>query len=361
MLTQSDKANILRDFPNIKLSYETIIYKKVHNSDYVVAVPEGTKCFAWFTIFNDKSVCFIMELSSNNQISDIKITNACFTSDLAYGTILYGTVVFNTLNRVFYIEDMFSYKGCDLVRASWGDKLQKMNGMLKNDLKQVAYNNSFIIFGLPLMCKNVEELEKRAPTINYQISHVHFMLFKMYGKHMSLPYKNFCADTGRTPSTVKQNDASKQLPIKQLPIKQLPIKQLPKSDTVFFVRPEVQNDIYQLYCLDSDLKEEQHGIAHIPNFTTSAMMNKLFRNIKENDNLDALEESDDEAEFENESSNKFVHLDRKYKMICTYNQKFKKWCPVRLADDATRVITLTELRSIYASHEANRKYFKQRY
>jgi hypothetical protein len=351
MLTQSDKANILRDFPNIKLSYETIIYKKVHNSDYVVAVPEGTKCFAWFTIFNEKSVCFIMELTSNNQIADIKITNACFTSDLAYGTILYGTVVLNALNRVFYIEDMFSYKGCDLVRASWGDKLQKMNGMLKGDLKQVAYNNSFIIFGLPLICKNVEELERRAPTINYQISNIYFMLFKMYGKHMSLPYKSFCADTGRAPSTVKPCDTSKQLPIKQLP----------KSDTVFFVRPEVQNDIYQLYCLDSHLNEEQHGIAHIPNFNTSAMMNKLFRNIKENDNLDALEESDDEAEFENESSNKFVHLDRKYKMICTYNQKFKKWCPVGLAGDAAHVITSHELRSIYASHEANRKYYKQRY
>jgi hypothetical protein len=60
-------------------------------------------------------------------------------------------------------------------------------------------------------------------------------------------------------------------------------------------------------------------------------MNKLFRNIKENDNLDALEESDDEEEFENELTNKFVYLDKSYKMICQYNNKFKKWLPIKIS------------------------------
>ena len=44
-------------------------------------------------------------------------------------------------------------------------------------------------------------------------------------------------------------------------------------------------------------KEEYVDVALIPDFNTSVMMNKLFRNIKENSNLDALEESDDEAEL----------------------------------------------------------------
>ena len=41
------------------------------------------------------------------------------------------------------------------------------------------------------------------------------------------------------------------------------------------------------------------------------MMNTLFRDIKENRNLD-VEESDDEEEFENISLDKFVNLDKKY-------------------------------------------------
>ena len=61
-------------------------------------------------------------------------------------------------------------------------------------------------------------------------------------------------------------------------------------------------------------------------------MNKLFRNIKENNNLDALEESDDEAEFENDREDKFVFLDRAFKMVCQYNYKFKRWMPLSLAN-----------------------------
>jgi hypothetical protein len=44
--------------------------------------------------------------------------------------------------------------------------------------------------------------------------------------------------------------------------------------------------------------------------------------------LDALEESDDEAEFENEQLDKFVDLEKSVAMNCFYHSKFKKWCPV---------------------------------
>ena len=58
------------------------------------------------------------------------------------------------------------------------------------------------------------------------------------------------------------------------------------------------------------------------------MMNTLFRKIKENDNLDALEESDDEDEFENDHADKFVSLETNYLMNCKFNHRFKKWVPV---------------------------------
>ena len=134
---------------------------------------------------------------------------------------------------------------------------------------------------------------------------------------------------------------------------------LPKKEFVFLVRPEVNVDIYSLYCFNSAAKEEHHGTAHISNFDTSVMMNNLFRNIKENDNLDALEESDDEEEFENDKSDKFVYLDRTYRMVCVYNPKFKKWTPVRLANDDASVAVLNELKPIYASYEQNRKTYKR--
>ena len=65
-------------------------------------------------------------------------------------------------------------------------------------------------------------------------------------------------------------------------------------------------------------------------------MNNLFRNIKENSNLDLLEESDDEEEFENENKDKFVFLDKTIDMICNYNYKFKKWIPIKVIDDRNK-------------------------
>jgi hypothetical protein len=65
------------------------------------------------------------------------------------------------------------------------------------------------------------------------------------------------------------------------------------KEVVFEVRPDIQNDIYNLYCCN-DTKSEMvfFDIAFIPDFKTSVLMNSLFRKIKENDNLDSLEESD---------------------------------------------------------------------
>jgi hypothetical protein len=356
MLTQSDKENILKEFPSIKLSYENITHKKVYNSDYIVAIPEGKKCFAWFTSVNDKMVCLIMELINKNNICDIKIVNACFSNDLAYGTILYGTVIYNSHNMFFIIEDIFSYKGTLIESYSWGEKLMKINNMLKNDLKQISYNNSFIVFGLPLMCKTNEELETKIACLNYKIEAIQFILFNKVNFYLAMLYKNYKDYKEASPKfnekiyalePVKREEPKQELDLKP--------KQELKKTTVFLIRPDIQDDIYNLYCLNNELKEELHGIAHIPNYNTSVMMNKLFRVIKENDNLDALEESDDEEEFENENIDKFVYLDKSYKMECQYIHKFKKWIPIKLADVSNTIISNIQLKNTYKFYDQNRK------
>ena len=60
-------------------------------------------------------------------------------------------------------------------------------------------------------------------------------------------------------------------------------------------------------------------------------MNKEFRYIKENYNLDLLEESDDDEEFEQIDLDKFVNLDKIVPFECTYHKKFGMWMPVQKA------------------------------
>ena len=69
-------------------------------------------------------------------------------------------------------------------------------------------------------------------------------------------------------------------------------------------------------------------------------MNKNFRNIREN-NLDTLEESDEE--FENNSTNKFVDLEKTLNIECEYNNNFKKWMPRKISNkDITDINNLRE-------------------
>jgi hypothetical protein len=127
-------------------------------------------------------------------------------------------------------------------------------------------------------------------------------------------------------------------------------KDRPK-EKIFKIKADIQNDIYNLYDVVSN---ELVDIAYIPDYKTSVMMNKLFRIIKENENLDALEESDDEEEFENENIDKFVYLNKSFKMLCRFNHKFKKWVPIKLANDEDKIITNYYLKNIYKTYEQNR-------
>jgi hypothetical protein len=63
-------------------------------------------------------------------------------------------------------------------------------------------------------------------------------------------------------------------------------------------------------------------------YKKSILMNTLFRNIKENYNLDLLEESDEEDDFENINIDKYVDVKKEIYMKCKYNMKFKKWEPI---------------------------------
>ena len=350
-----DKQSVLSDFPNIKLSYENISHKKVYQTDMIVIIPEGKKCFAWFTYVNDKPSCLIMELIGNKNIVDIKQVNACFSNELCYGTIFYGTLFNHVNNQFFSMEDIFSYKGEIVERENWGSKMMKINKLLKNELKQVSYNNSFVVFGLPIICKTNDELEYKIKNIKYKIDSIQYRLFDRINNYLYIKYNNYI-DYKPSYKNSEIRPRIERVEIPQVIPQQKPITQNHmKREQIFLIKPDIQNDIYHLYCLDETLKEQQHSIAHIPDYNTSVMMNNLFRIIKENTNLDALEESDDEEEFENESICKFVHLDKSYKMICQYNHKFKKWVPIKLANEKAEIIKTTDLKQIYNVYEQNKR------
>ena len=324
MLSDQEKEKILSELPNIKLSYENITHKKVY-SDFVLAIPEGKKCFAWFTNSNNGNVCYILELKENKQVYDIKIVNCCFDSCLSYGTIFYGTF-FNYLNNNFFsIEDIFLYKGKNVSNYIWIKKLELFKQIMNIDIKQISYNKSFVVFGLPLINTNFNELVNEINKLKYKISCVQFRNYNNKNVSQYLEFKNINKSLNvkqEVKQEVKKNEHKPVAVIKQMQNSSYKNTIKREKTAIFQVKPEIQNDIY---------------------YKTSVLMNKLFRNIKENNNLDTLEESDSEDEFENEKEDRFVYLDREFNMICSYNYKFKKWVPLKLADKNMKIVNFNEL------------------
>jgi len=301
MLSEFAKSEILNGFPNVKLSYENIVHKKVYSADMYLAIPDGRKCFLWFSYYKNVPTCFLMELGERKEILNIKIKNACFVPNLSYCTILYGTSFYHLGLNCFTMEDIFYYKGTHVATYNWKNKMEIFDQMVKYDIRQIAYNNTFLFIGLPLTCDKLETLEEKLVKIKYKLSCIHMRNYHKCKVSYYIPIdllneKKIMVSPYNRNQDVKVNQ--EKFHNKQT----LGINT--KREKVFKVKPDIQNDIYHLYELNDKKEYIKIDIAFIPNYTTSVMMNKLFRNIKENENLDTLEESDDEEEFENENVDK---------------------------------------------------------
>ncbi len=319
----------LEYFPkDIKLSYENVVYKKVSNADIMMAIPEGKKCYLWFTTYKEKNVCYLLELNEDTPSVDSKSQNkwckkiypvlSCYDTELCYESVFYGTVFHHNKSRFFTIEDILYYKSNNMSQMNYGNKLKMMVQIFETEISQIAYNDAFLIIGLPLISRDFSQLMNNISQLQYGVKYIQFRYFESryinnlkYIKPSSFELRSY--DNKQLATNRYKNNGNF------------------KTELVFKVKAELQNDIYNLYCYHNGNLDYYYGIALIPDYKTSVMMNKLFRKIKENVNLDYLEESDSEEEFENENIDKFVNLEKSYNMVCKYNQKFNKWVPVKLA------------------------------
>jgi hypothetical protein len=69
MFREEDIKIVLQNFPKFELCYEIITHKKVLGANVMLAIPEGKKCFAWFTIYKNNNVCFLLEINENKNIT----------------------------------------------------------------------------------------------------------------------------------------------------------------------------------------------------------------------------------------------------------------------------------------------------
>jgi hypothetical protein len=407
VLSSSDAESLLSHFPRIRLSYEVSVHKK--DETYInncFIIPKGKRCIAWATEWKRQKIIAIIEIApppmqhqhqhqhkrhlynNNNQSNyrkdnpfieqfhktngwapgQIYIYDVCYHESLSYGTVFSGTLFKLYKNQIsvssFCIQNIYVYKGQYVSTVRFSDYMKLCEEIfMKRELVQVSYTSNSLIFGLPVMCENDIDVDKVISTLPYPVYSIqyrcnHNILSARIHQKVLQNTTSYQQQKHTTPASTPaptlhhSDNIVKCCPIAsttELLSKQLFIKpdddMLTNIQAAFIIRPNVQNDIYELF-VRSTVKSPQtkqshddefvfHAFAHIPNYKTSVMMNNLFRTIKENQRLDSMEESDDECEFENIDQDKFVSLRTEYKMICKLNKKFCKWVPISIVDTSS--------------------------
>lgn len=299
--------NALKTFPPIKLSYEPLLHKKVYN--LFIAIPTGKKYFIWFT-YDTTNTCYLVEVNTKTKqpVRAEKIT--VIYDKLLCGTVLYGTLIQYKNVKYFATENIHYYSGKNIEDIPYFKKLNIFKEIFETKLSMKIYCKNDVSIGLCYMTNDKNEMLKQ---IDYLYYNVYGILQRM-----------------------NSNNSSYMMPL---------MKKDNEQRVIFTICADVINDIYHLYYHNFDKGLTFHQSAYIPDYKTSVMMNNYFRIIKENQNLDSLEESDDEDEFENIEEDKYVYLDRKMNFECIYNKRFKKWVPIKRTHEK-RIINAKELKYI---------------
>lgn len=298
----NNMQEVMKRFPDIELSYDKTLHKKVHAECYSI-LPKGMKCVLWFTYQGSKNIPLLITFDKNNQVRSIKKYIVSFSNELCYGegTILHG-VCFKSNNVYnFACTDVIIYKGEHLFKKNYASKFNILNELLTNHISNNIFSDKFLSIGIPITVSDFKEAVSIARTLPYNVHSIR--LLKL----------NYSRSIG-----------------------QVRFNQSQDIEAIFKVKAQIQQDIYSLIC--SDIKKV-HCVAAINDYKTSVMMNSLFRNIKENRDLDLLEMSDDEDEFEDTSDDKYVDTDKVIIMKCVYVPHFKKWKPISVAKHNETVIS----------------------
>jgi hypothetical protein len=362
-LVQCHFNEIMKRFPNFELSYETISHKKVSTSyDICYVIPHGKKCYIWFTFLGDEDVCFMLDLNRDKKIVKASKMNIEFDNTFAMGTILYGSYLEEENGKNFFtIEEIYYYKGIHLKNVEMNKKMDLVLDFMKTTKKTGP-----LMFALPVFWKykNVEEIELSSvipdnisEIVSYPIHHLQYRSLNETKPHLNVFINkklNFANVVVQEPKKQRQQN------FETIDFVCDYFKPQYRQPTVFQVCADIQFDIYHLFAYGNNKKPVYYNIALVPNYKTSVFMNGLFRNIKENKNLDYIEESEDEDEFQDMSEDKYVDLEKILLMECVFNMKFKKWLPVRVVESFSRIVNLIQLQKTFVENDnalqKNRQY-----
>ena len=269
----------------------------------------GTNYYLYFTCINNINYCFFIDrkIKSGYTYPRIISVKYAFDDSIFQDTLLDGELVRDSNDNdawIFLITDILVHKGkklnCNIV-----NRFNLLYDMLTND-----YNKNHDLDICPIIVKKLflykdydELITKFIPSLPYKTNGIYFnslntkhanqlYLFKNSKENNNPKYKSKSSFNTTNINNNTNNNVNSNY------------KDNTKTNIVLKIKQTEKSDIYDFYCKNRD-EEKNIGIACIPNLRTSKLVRAMF--IKEED-----------------KNNIYVN--------CKYNEKFKKYEPISLAE-----------------------------
>ena len=311
-----DYSTVLSRFPKVELSYDKTLVKKVY-ADAFALLPKGETALLWITYIGTQRIALILKLNKYYNIVSVTPKLLTFHDDLSLGDgTLFQGVIFNyegILN--FACTDIVFHSGRYVYNKSIIDKMEIICRILSSEIDSRVITRDGICVGIPITTSTFVDAIDIAQSCPYKVSNIRYLSMKSSRAFGIKPYIS------------KTNTTS-----------------------ILIVKPNIEPDLY--YLLTSDGKKHKYPAA-VQDYETSVMLNNTFRKIKENNNLDFLEESDDDEEFEDVSIDKYVDLSKSVAYVCEFLPKFGKWQPLEVSKRSQRI---TSSRELYEIERKNIRY-----
>lgn len=354
-MEQSKMFELLKRFPDVGLPYESTVTPTNVTPQYDVylEIPKAKKYFVWFTYYGDSNVCFLLELNKERAVvSATHSLNVEFDRNLSFGTVLYGSLLENNTidsnfsQQSFIVEDILMFKGINLNTSFLIEKINYIIEVLKLiDQSDIL----FFVVSIKKIHSPATAVQLPLPVISVPLYPVHHYQYRSFSH--KCPYLN-----SKTPEPLNVfietaiNAVKPSRNVSQYSIITPTIKNYSKPQyrlkTTFLISAESIYDIYSLFAVDKSGRMAFYDYAYIPNLKSSVYMNNHFRNIKENRNIDYIEESDDEDDFQNMDCNKYVQQQKRLVFDCVFHNKFKRWIPIRLVEGTNRMNSVVQLKKL---------------
>ena len=233
----------------IKSEIPKDIFNKKHkillnNYDACIAIPYGKKCLIWIRKIESNEYCFLCELNSDKKIVKIEKKLLSFNSELVnkHGTILYCTINSKKNKSKIILEDIYYYKGINVIERNFKSKLHIYKSLFEEDINSCIYN----------------DIDIRLAEIKHTYEELIFNL-------LNIPYDIYSIKYVEMKSNKLNTIISKNIP------------ELNKIKLNFIVYKVSKCEYYELYLLDEE-KEILYDKLYVKTLEQSKLLEELFNN-----------------------------------------------------------------------------------